>query len=138
MGSVVEFPYETNEFKGKRVLVTGGTKGTWESYCQTVCPLWGTVITTARSIPVEGQVAELFIQADISTPEGVGKVVGEVLSRFGGLDILINNVGGSSAPAGGVLALSEEDWQHDFNANLFAAVRLDRGMLPSMLGKAQV
>ena len=57
----------------------------------------------------------------------------EVNSRLGGVDILINNVGGSSAPSGGALALSDADWQQTFNANLFAAVRLDRGLLPSML-----
>lgn len=133
MNTSVEIPFETNEFKGKRILVTGGTKGMGEAIVNRFVRSGATVITTARSIPVEGQAAELFIQADISTPEGVEKVVGDVLSRYGGLDILINNVGGSSAPAGGVLALSEENWQHDFNANLFAAVRLDRGLLPSML-----
>jgi short chain dehydrogenase len=34
---------------------------------------------------------------------------------------------------GGVLALGDEDWQDTINANLFAAVRLDRGLLPGML-----
>ena len=55
-----------------------------------------------------------------------------MLARFGGLDILINNVGGSSAPSG-ALALSDDDWQQAFNDNLFAAVRLDRAFLPRML-----
>jgi NAD(P)-dependent dehydrogenase (short-subunit alcohol dehydrogenase family) len=44
-------------------------------------------------------------------------------------------VGGSSAPGGGALALSGDDWQHAFEANLFAAVRLDRALLPSMLAQ---
>ena len=61
------------------------------------------------------------------------KVVKEVLARIGGVDILINNVGGSSAPSGGALALSDDDWQQTFNTNLFAAVRLDRALLPKML-----
>lgn len=43
---------------------------------------------------------ELFVQADISTREGVDNVVRGVLGGLGGLDILINNVGGSSAPSG--------------------------------------
>jgi NAD(P)-dependent dehydrogenase (short-subunit alcohol dehydrogenase family) len=60
-------------------------------------------------------------------------VVREVLGRLGGVDILVNNVGGSSAPGGGVLALSDEDWQHTINTNLFAAVRLDRALLSGML-----
>ena len=81
----------------------------------------------------ELQSPDLFIQSDISTPNGVEKVVKEVFARLGGVDILINNVGGSSAPSGGVLALSDEDWQQTFNANLFAAVRLDRAFLPQML-----
>ncbi len=91
-----------------------------------------TVATTARSPASEGQAAELFVQADISTREGVDKVIREVLDHLGGVDILVNNVGGSSAPSGGVLALGDEDWQHT-DTNLFAAVRLDRGLLPRML-----
>jgi NAD(P)-dependent dehydrogenase (short-subunit alcohol dehydrogenase family) len=55
------------------------------------------------------------------------------MERFGGLDILIHNVGGSAAPGGGALALSDDDWQQAFETNLFSAVRLDRAFLPSML-----
>src|SRR5437762_12072389 len=64
---------------------------------------------------------------------GVDKVVWQVLNQFGGLDILIHNAGGSAAQGGGALALSDEDWQHAFDTNLFAAVRLDRAFLPPML-----
>src|SRR5205809_4538947 len=64
---------------------------------------------------------------------GVDKVVWQVLNQFGGLDILIHNAGGSAAQGGGALALSDEDWQHAFDTNLFAAVRLDRAFLPAML-----
>jgi len=42
-------------------------------------------------------------------------------------------VGGSSAPSGGALVLTDDDWQQAFNDNLFAAVRLDRAFLPKML-----
>src|SRR5207245_9240592 len=44
-----------------------------------------------------------------------------------------NSVGGSTAPGGGALALTEDHWQQTFDLNLFSAVRLDRGFLPSML-----
>ncbi|PYJ54519.1 MAG: short-chain dehydrogenase, partial [Verrucomicrobia bacterium] len=124
---------DSKEFSGKRALVTGGTKGMGEAIVKRLRLAGATVITTARTKPDELQSPELFIQSDISTPQGVEKVVKEVLARLGGLDILINNVGGSSAPSGGALALGDEDWQQTFNANLFAAVRLDRALLPKML-----
>src|ERR1700737_5100595 len=127
------FSLDPVEFAGKRALVTGGTKGMGEAIVRRLAASGAKVATTARSPLPTGQAVELFVQADISTPEGVGKVAREVLDRFGGLDMLVNNVGGSSAPSGGVLALSDEDWQQTFNANLFAAVRLDRALLPKML-----
>src|SRR5207248_1376707 len=55
------------------------------------------------------------------------------LDRLGGLDILINSVGGSTAPGGGALALTDDHWQQTLDLNLLSAVRLDRGFLPSML-----
>ena len=123
---------DSDELSGKRALVTGGTKGMGEAIVRRLRRAGAAVITTARTKPEGLRSPELFIQADISTPQGVEKVVKEV-TRLGGVDILINNVGGSSAPSGGALALSDEDWQQTFNANLFAAVRLDRALLPKML-----
>ncbi|AHV98762.1 short chain dehydrogenase [Paenibacillus sabinae T27] len=92
-----------------------------------------TVMITARSAPEPGTFQGLFVEADVSTPEGVEKVVQEALNRLGGVDILVNNVGGSSAPSGGALVLSDQDWQETINANLFASIRLDRGLLPGMV-----
>jgi NAD(P)-dependent dehydrogenase (short-subunit alcohol dehydrogenase family) len=123
----------SNELSEKRALVTGGTKGMGEAIVKRLRLAGATVMTTARSRPDELQSPELFIQSDISTPDGVDKVVRGVLARLGGVDILINNVGGSSTPSGGALALSDDDWQQTFNTNLFAAVRLDRAFLPKML-----
>lgn len=124
---------DPGELSGKRVLVTGGTKGMGEAIVKRLRQAGARVITTARSIPDDLQSPDLFIQSDISTPEGVQRVVREVLARLGGVDILINNVGGSSAPSGGALVLNDDDWQQAFNDNLFAAVRLDRAFLPKML-----
>jgi NAD(P)-dependent dehydrogenase (short-subunit alcohol dehydrogenase family) len=124
------FSTDPSEFTTKRVLVTGGTKGMGEAIVQRLTAGGATVATTARSLLPDGQKVALFVQADVATPEGVEKVVGEVLNRLGGVDILVNCVGGSSAPSGGVLALSDEDWQNTINTNLFAAVRLDPRLLP--------
>lgn len=120
--------------EGKRALVTGGTKGgIGEAIVKRLAHAGARVITTARKTPDPLEASDLFIEADISTPYGTTKVINQVLERFGGIDILVNNVGGSSAPTGGVLAQKDEDWQQAFETNLFAAVRLDRGLLPSML-----
>lgn len=123
----------SNEFVGKRVLVTGGTKGIGEAIAGRFRSGGATVLTTARNRP-EGMVSpELFIAADISTRSGVDEVVQKTLELVGGIDILVNNVGGSSAPSGGVMALGDDDWQQAFNDNLFASVRLDRAFLTGML-----
>ena len=121
------------EFTGKRALVTGGTKGMGEAIVQRLRGSGATVVTTARSAPPDLSQTDLFVAADVSTVEGVEKVVSYVQERLGGVDILVNNVGGSSAPGGGFAALTDEDWQAALNQNLLAAVRLDRALLPSML-----
>src|SRR5436853_7937298 len=64
---------------------------------------------------------------------GSADVVIDTLERLGGLDIRINSVGGSSAPGGGALALTDDHWRQALDLNLLSAVRLDRGFLPSML-----
>jgi len=120
-------------FTGKRVFVTGGSKGVGEAIVRRLAADGATVGTTARSSLPAGNAAKLFVQADLSTPDGVEKILREVLENFGGLDVLIHNAGGSAAPGGGALVLSDADWQKAFDINLFAAVRLDRGFLPSML-----
>jgi NAD(P)-dependent dehydrogenase (short-subunit alcohol dehydrogenase family) len=123
------------EFAGKRVFITGGSKGVGEAIVRRFAAGGATVGTTARSPLPERSAAKLFVQADLSTRNGVETVVREVLNNLGRLDVLIHNAGGSAAPGGGALVLSDADWQAAFDMNLFAAVRLDRGFLPSMLDK---
>jgi NAD(P)-dependent dehydrogenase (short-subunit alcohol dehydrogenase family) len=123
---------DPNEFKGKRVLVTGGTKGAGKAIAERFQRGGANVIITARSAPEE-KTDQHFIQADVSTAEGTTKVINEILRRFQGVDIIIHNVGGSSAPSGGFITVTDEIWQQNINENLFPAVRLDRGLLPSMI-----
>jgi NAD(P)-dependent dehydrogenase (short-subunit alcohol dehydrogenase family) len=125
---------QENEFTGKRILVTGGTKGAGKAIAARFLRGGGTVIITARSAP-EGQTGTRFIQADVSTSEGTSKVIREIMDSHKGVDIIVHNVGGSSAPSGGFITVTEELWQQAINENLLPAVRLDRGLLPSMIGR---
>jgi NAD(P)-dependent dehydrogenase (short-subunit alcohol dehydrogenase family) len=131
MNTAKNTSYES-EFDGKRVLVTGGTKGAGKAIADRFQRGGATVIITARSAPEE-KTGNHFIQADVSNPEGTSKAISEILNHFHGVDIIVHNVGGSSAPSGGFVTVTDEIWQQNFNENLFPAVRLDRGLLPSMI-----
>src|SRR6266403_1644087 len=125
-------PYDAREFTGKRALVTGGSKGIGEAIVTRLRRGGAAVLAAARSIPENGS-PEQFIAADVSTRAGADQIIATTFERLGGLDILINSVGGSSARGGGVLALNDADWQQELELNLLSAVRLDRGFLPAML-----
>jgi NAD(P)-dependent dehydrogenase (short-subunit alcohol dehydrogenase family) len=130
-----EYPFfvQPDAFQGKRVLVTGGTKGMGETIVRRFLLAGASVATTARSPLPEGQNPTLFIQTDIGTADGVQKVVGEIAKSWGGLDILVNCLGGSHAPNGGFAVLTDYEWQSALDVNLMAAVRFDRSFLPGML-----
>jgi len=121
------------ELKGKRALVTGGTKGVGQAVVATLREAGATVLTTARSEPERADHAGQFVAADVSTAEGCAVVAQAVRERLGGIDVLVHVVGGSSAPAGGFAVLDDHEWHKALDQNLLAAVRLDRALLPSMI-----
>ncbi len=122
-----------NELKGKTALVTGGTKGAGRSIAERLLAAGATVIITARNPPEEKNSDLYFIAADLSKPEGTQIVVEEVLDKFGKLDILINNMGGSETKGGGFAVLTDEEWLKSIQTNLLSPVRLDRAFLPQMI-----
>ncbi|WP_085584974.1 SDR family oxidoreductase [Thalassospira mesophila] len=130
----IHYQIDPTEFTGKRVLVTGGTKGMGNAMLHRLHNAGATVASTARSTAPENHPG-LFICADVSVVSGTRHVIDTVMAHWGGLDILINNVGGSTAPGGGALGLSDEDWTQTLDTNLMAAVRLDRGFLPGMIAR---
>src|SRR5258708_1610504 len=123
---------DTGEFNGERVLVTGGTKGAGKAIADRFLLAGGTVIITARSAPEEKTGAH-FIQADVSTSEGTTKVIRELLDRFNGVDIIIHNVGGSSAPSGGILPVPGGRRQQEMQEELYPPGRLAAGPLPALV-----
>lgn len=122
-----------NELSGKIALVTGGTKGAGKAIAERLLNAGATVIITARNPPEVANENLHFIAADLSKPEGTQKVVDEVLGKYGRLDILINNLGGSETQGGGFEILNDKDWETTIQSNLLAPVRLDRSFLPKML-----
>ncbi|RAV28767.1 SDR family oxidoreductase [Sinomicrobium soli] len=122
----------TKELSGKTALVTGGTKGIGKAIADELASLGATVIVSARHEPAE-KLPYHFIQADVTNSDSISELAGQVLNQFGSLDILINNVGGTSAPAGGFSVLSDEDWENDLQLNLLAAIKLDKALVPSMI-----
>ncbi|MEP3072238.1 SDR family oxidoreductase [Maricaulis sp.] len=131
-------PYATTtEFAGKRVLVTGGTKGTGAATVDLFRSRGARVATAARSTPPGDVNADLFVQADLTRPESVGPLADAVTDAFGGIDILVHCLGGSTAPAGGFAALSDDIWHDELQLNLLSAVRLDRAFLPALLARQE-
>ncbi len=126
---------DRREFDGKHVLVTGGTKGIGAAVATRLREGGATVLTTARTRPSDLADADLFVASDITTAEGCATVADAVRGRFGGIDIIVHVVGGSSAPAGGFAVLDDNQWQRALDLNLFPAVRLDRALLPIMLNQ---
>jgi NAD(P)-dependent dehydrogenase (short-subunit alcohol dehydrogenase family) len=125
----------TDEFKGERVLVTGGTRGIGAAIARRFAAAGAAVAVTARSSSDAVDPKWRFIEADLATGAGVDHVQEQVMSTWGGLDVLINNLGASDAPAGDFQVLTDEFWQNILNVNLLAPVRLDRAFIPGMIDR---
>jgi len=123
---------DPTEFAGKRVLISGGTKGLGRATVDRFLAGGAQVITSARGTPEPIDGVE-FVQADLTTAEGGETFARAAIERLGGVDILAHVVGGSSAPGGGFAALTDELWLSELNLNLLATVRLDRLLIPQMI-----
>ncbi len=121
------------QLTGRRALVTGGTKGIGAAVVAALRDAGVKVITTARSAAETPADGVQFVAADLTTAHGCVSVAAEVMKQLGGVDIIVNVLGGSSAPAGGFAALDDNQWSKELNLNLMAAVRIDRALLPSMI-----
>jgi NAD(P)-dependent dehydrogenase (short-subunit alcohol dehydrogenase family) len=126
----------SHELSGKTALVTGGTKGAGKAISERLLKAGAKVIITARNASADIDPALHFIAADLSKPEGTAIVIKEIKENYGGVDILVNSLGGSETPSGGFQVLNDEHWLETLQTNLMAPIRLDRGLLPYMLSKS--
>ena len=73
------------------------------------------------------------VQADVSTNAGVSLVIDRTVDTFGGLDILVNNVG--RAAGSDILETTDAEWQAALDETLFPAIRASRLAIPHMKGR---
>jgi NAD(P)-dependent dehydrogenase (short-subunit alcohol dehydrogenase family) len=121
------------QLRSRRALVTGGTRGVGAAVVETLHGAGARVVAAARSLPAQPVEGVHYVAADLSAADGCAAVARSVTAQFGGVDILVNVVGGSSAPGGGFAVLDDTTWWQELNQNLMPAVRLDRALLPSMI-----
>ena len=120
------------DLNDKRALITSGTRGAGAATVALFRELGARVLTTARARS-DNLPEDMFVAADLTTEAGCAIVAEAVQKRLGGIDILVNMLGGSSAPAGGFAVLDEAAWRRELDLNLFPAIRLDRALVPVML-----
>lgn len=77
------------------------------------------------------------VLVDLTTPDGPTELIDAAISTFGGLDVLVNNVGGVRPRMGGFLAITDDEWNWGLNMNLLLAVRTTRAALPHLLERGK-
>jgi|SRR5690349_13709230 len=108
-------------------IVTGSTAGIGEMVVRQLREEGATVVSAGRSPDGPG---DLHVAADLSRPDEPARLVAETEARFGRVDCLVNNVGGTRIRQ--LDELTDEDWQASFELNLMSAVRTTRAALPGM------
>src|SRR6202790_3039671 len=120
------------ELTDRRALVTGGTKGRGAPVVAVLVYAGVKVVTTARSAPKALLEGVHFVAADVSTADGCAALAAAVAEQLGGIDIIVNVVGGSSTPAGGFAVIDDDQWSKELNKNLMAAVPIAPPLFPAV------
>ncbi|WP_428534292.1 SDR family oxidoreductase [Rhodopila sp.] len=125
---------------GRSAIITGASKGLGLAMAKQFAASGANVAILARSpdsladalaIATEGSSGQVAtFQCDVSKAHDIATTFGEVVKRFGQVDILINNAGISRAMPSE--QITDEVWQEDLDLKLFAAIRLSRLCWPGM------
>jgi len=128
------------ELKGKVAVITGGSVGIGLAVARGLASEGVNVVLCARDAArADGEardiaktfgVKALAIGADVSKADDVARVVAETEKQCGGADILINNAGTGSNEK--IMDAPDEKWQYYWDLHVMAAIRMSRGLIPSM------
>jgi NAD(P)-dependent dehydrogenase (short-subunit alcohol dehydrogenase family) len=124
--------------RGRRAIVTGGTKGIGRAVVAELLDEGAAVAFCARNSD-EVKLAEEELAAigpvagwvtDVTDAAAVEQFVEAAVDRLGGLDILVNNAG--AAHPGNFDSLTDDDWHADLDVKLFSQIRCTRAALPAL------
>jgi NAD(P)-dependent dehydrogenase (short-subunit alcohol dehydrogenase family) len=115
--------------KDRVCVVTGSTGGIGLATVQLLVAEGARVVTSARShAPNVGEA--LHVSADLSAPEAPGELIGAAAQAFGGVDVLVNNVGTSYIA--NFEEVADPEWEEMWQLNVMSYVRAIRAVLPQM------
>ena len=117
--------------KSKIALVTGASSGIGQATAQRLAAAGYKVYGTSRRGAQAGGRSFEMLPLDVTRDESVAAVVKEMMQREGRIDLLVNNAGFSTAPAGAEES-SIEQAQSIFDTNFFGIVRMTRAVVPHM------
>ncbi len=125
-------------FKNRNVLITGVSEGIGRSMALAFAKSGARIAGCSRNqagldritSEIQGD-DHCFFPADLSNSESARSFNEKVLQAFGGLDVLINNVG-SIHKLADFHALNDDDWEQSFQINLMSAVRMIRFWIPHL------
>jgi len=124
------------ELKGKRAIVTGASDGIGFVVANLLADEGAQVLGAARRGTPSGAGFD-YVALDLTSPAAPAALVADAVSRYGGLDVVINNLGAGWL-RGGFTSITDEQWGESLNLNLMAAVRTMRAALPHLVANGGV